>query len=191
MPEVPGPEFEWTNTVDDINGNLFPRFTRSESGFIGGGQIGCNYQTGPWVFGIEGTFAGTSIKGERTFTLVNLDPTFTTKLDSVATVTGRLGYAWDNWLLYGKGGYAGADVKFSVSDPNIFGFGSESDWQSGWTAGVGVEYGLTPNWILGIEYDYIGLETRTHELGHGLGFFTFEGKPRINEVVGRISYKFW
>jgi outer membrane immunogenic protein len=207
---------EWTevfNTTDFADFDQGQGFSRTESGFIGGGQLGCNYQTGPWVFGIEGTFAGTSIK--NTFTSVSVvnvdDAVFETKIQSVATVTGRIGYAWDNWLLYGKGGWGGADVKFSVSDPTDSIFASRTEWHNGWTAGIGVEYGWTPNWIIGLEYDHIGLESRDHDFngvavvtanaiaggGGGGGTVTtpgvliFDGKPRIDQVVARLSYKFW
>lgn len=196
---------EWTNTKNTTNfGDLDPGegFTHTDGSFIGGGQLGCNYQTGPWVFGIEGTFAGSTIKNDITNTVFNAagppNDVFTIEVQSVATVTGRLGYAWDNWLLYAKGGYAGADIKLSVSNPHDghdmvgpSGSGSETNWHNGWTAGVGVEYGLTPNWILGVEYDYMGLETRSHEIGGGAGLYTFDVKPQIQQVVARVSYKFW
>ena len=115
---------EFTNTVNTTAfGHLDPGegFTYDNSGFVGGGQIGCNYQVNQWVFGVEGSFDGTSIKGDANNPAILNDDIFTTKINSLATVTGRVGYAWNNVLLYAKGGYAGANVQFSVSDTNSAG----------------------------------------------------------------------
>jgi outer membrane immunogenic protein len=189
---------EFTNTVNTTAfGHLDPgqSFTYDNSGFIGGGQVGCNYQVNQWVLGIEGTFDGTSIKGDANNLAILNDDIFTTKINSLATVTGRVGYAWNNVLLYAKGGYAGGHIQFSVSDTccvggSPMGAGSQSRWQSGWTIGGGLEYGLTPNWIVGAEYSYIDLGTANYEVGGGLGSYAFDVKTRIQTVLARVSYKF-
>jgi outer membrane immunogenic protein len=188
---------DWTNTANTTAfGDMVPgnSLGQTNSGFVGGGQLGCNYQVNQWVFGIEGTFSGTSITGDLTDpTFGSQDDVFTTKINSIATVTGRIGYAINNWLPYIKGGYAGADVKFSVSDtlgPNQ-GSGSQTNWHNGWTLGGGLEYGLTPNWIVGIEYDYMRLNTKSYNVaGASAGVYTFDVTPRISQLLGRISYKF-
>lgn len=189
---------EWTNTANTtLFGDLSPGngFTQTKSGFIGGGQLGCNYQVNQFVFGIEGTFAGSTIKGTLNNTTFGAgDDIFENKVNSIATVTGRIGYAFNNWLPYIKGGWAGANNKFSVSDTAGAnqGSGSETKWHNGWTVGAGLEYGLTPNWILGIEYDYIGLQSKSYNVaGASAGVYTFDVKPRIHEVLVRLSYKFW
>ena len=52
-------------------------------------------------------------------------------------------------------------------------------------------YGLTPNWIIGLEYDYIGLQTKNYNVtGGAAGLYTFDVKPRVHELLARISYKF-
>jgi outer membrane immunogenic protein len=193
---------EFTNTINTTAfGDLSPGdslTTDTHSGFIGGGQVGCNYQLAFWVFGVEGSFAAANIKGDLHNTVFGNplvgapDDVFTTKINSIGTVTGRVGYAWNNWLLYAKGGYAGANVEFSVSDTNGFnqGSGSETTWRSGWTAGTGLEYGITPNWIIGIEYDYINLGTASYDVGGSGGSYAFDVQPRIHQVIGRFSYKF-
>ena len=193
---------EFTNTINTTAfGDLSPGdslTTNTHSGFIGGGQVGCNYQLAFWVFGVEGSFAAANIKGDLHNTVFGNrlagapDDVFTTKISSIGTVTGRVGYAWNNWLLYAKGGYAGANVEFSVSDTNAFnqGSGSETTWRSGWTAGTGLEYGITPNWIVGVEYDYFNLGTASYEVGGSGGSYAFDVQPRFHQVVGRLSYKF-
>lgn len=187
----------WTNTADTTAfGDMTPGQNLSETnaGFIGGGQLGCNYQMQSFVFGLEGTFSGSTIKGDTNNTVFGAaDDVFTNEVTAIATVVGRIGYAWDNWLVYGKGGYAGGEVKFSVADSvgANTGNGSDSSWQSGWTVGGGVEYGLTPNWILGIEYNYIDLGTKNYQVsGSAATSYAFDVETRIHEVLARISYKF-
>lgn len=187
---------DWSNTANTTAfGDLSPGngFSQTNSGFVGGGQLGCNYQVNQWVLGIEGTFSGTSIKGDlANGTFGAADDVFSSKINSIATVTGRVGLAFNNWLPYIKGGYAGANVNFSVSDTvGIVGSGSQTSWHNGWTLGGGLEYGLTPNWILGIEYDYISLNSKNYNVaGASAGVYTFDVKPRISQLLARISYKF-
>jgi outer membrane immunogenic protein len=189
---------KWTNTADTTAfGDLIAgqSLSQTKGGFIGGGQLGCNYQIGQFVFGVEGTFSGSTIKGTKQNTTFGpaFDDVFTTRVNSVATVTGRVGYAMDNWLFYAKGGYAGGQVKFSVADnvgPAV-GAGSATHWQNGWTIGGGVEYGLTQHWIVGVEYNYLDLGTKNYQVaGAAGGSYAFNVHPRIHEVLGRISYKF-
>lgn len=185
----------WTNTVNTTAfGDLTAGqgYRQTDGGFIGGGQLGCNYQVSEWVVGIEGSFSGATLKGNVPNTVFGAaDDVFTTRVESLALVTGRVGYAWNNWLFYAKGGYAGGEVKFSVADviPPA-GSGSASKWQNGWTVGGGIEYALTPNWILGVEYDYVDLLTKSYEVGGGAGLYTFDVHPQIHQALARVSYKF-
>ena len=188
---------EFTNTVDTTGfGDLAPGdgFTEKKSGFVGGGQLGCNYQVNQFVFGVEGTYDGSTIKGDLANTVFGVaDDVFTAKIKSIATFVGRVGIADNNWLFYAKGGYAGADVEFSVSDTvgPALGSGSDSKWLSGWTGGVGIEYGVTPNWIVGLEYDYMKLQTKSYEIaGTSTGNYTFDVNTRVSTVLARVSYKF-
>jgi outer membrane immunogenic protein len=76
-------------------------------GFLGGGQVGCNLQFGGnWVIGIEGEGSAADIKGDITRTIVGITGTASAKTNWIASATGRLGWAWDRWLIYGKGGAA-------------------------------------------------------------------------------------
>jgi outer membrane immunogenic protein len=125
----------------------------STASVIGGGQIGYNYQTGPWVFGIEGDFSGTDLRGS------NIGATgFTHATDTswASTITGRVGYAFDRTLLYVKGGVAFADERDVVTSPVNGVAASTVESVTGWTAGIGVEYALDRNWSARVEYDYLG-----------------------------------
>src|SRR5262249_34840995 len=126
------------------------------SGFIGGGQVGFNYQVNNFVFGVEWDIDGTSI--DRTGPAVatafgTLQAHAST--DWISTLTGRLGLAFDRWLIYAKGG--GAWVQNSVTLTNLTHAASvtASNTNSGWTAGVGAEWAFAGPWSAKIEYDHI------------------------------------
>jgi outer membrane immunogenic protein len=156
-----------TFTGIGLGGSLDPK------GFLAGGQIGANWQVGALVFGIEGDLSWTNASGSTTIagTLVNADHNW------YGTATGRLGYAWNNWLLYGKGGAAWMNADYSTPA------GSIKATRNGWIVGGGIEYGLAPNWSAKIEYDYLDLgtdvlmvppstkvDTQVHTLKMGLNY---------------------
>ena len=157
------------------------------SGILGGGQLGYNWQSANWVYGLEGLFDAANINGTTNgSTTINV---YTTKVTSLLLLTGRLGYAWNQWLVYGKGGYAGGSVRLIVTSDtdNI----DSTRWHNGWTIGGGVEYGLMRNWILGAEYDYVALgNTGRTVVGSG-GADTVNVNMRgMHVLLGRLSYKF-
>jgi outer membrane immunogenic protein len=113
------------------------------SGLSGGVQAGYNWQTGSWVFGVEGNIQATG--AEDTFAPWKFsNPWF-------GTVRGRVGYALSNILFYGTGGLAFGELRGET-----FGL-SESHTTAGWTAGVGAEFGFAPSWSAKIEYLYVDL----------------------------------
>ena len=113
------------------------------SGFVGGAQAGYNFQSGPWVFGIEGDIQGNG--ASDTFAPWKFsNPWF-------GTVRGRAGYAINNILLYGTAGLA-----FGELSGQTFGL-SESHTNAGWTVGLGAEVGLARNWSAKVEYLYVDL----------------------------------
>ncbi|MCF2522218.1 outer membrane protein [Bradyrhizobium sp. G127] len=140
------------------------------SGVLGGLQAGYNYQSGQLVLGIEGdlqlnsaddTFAGWKFS----------NPWF-------GTVRGRLGYAFNNVLLYGTGGLAFGTLKTEMG-----GF-SESHTSAGWTAGVGAEYAINQNWSAKIEYLYVDLSEKT---------FLMTGLPngyQFSTIRVGVNYRF-
>jgi outer membrane immunogenic protein len=164
-------------------------------GFIGGGNVGYNYQFGGnWVLGIEADISGTSLNDDA-------DPFFgaliySSRLNALATVRGRLGYAFDRALLYGTGGLAIGHVKNSVNSPFFCGKGavcswSSDKWKTGWTAGGGLEYAITRNWTVRAEALYVNLgktEINAPDLGTSGCRFGFKNRY----VIGRlgVNYKF-
>ncbi len=174
-----GGDWARANWVDPFGG---VHDKTSGSGFLAGGQVGYNYQMGPLVAGVEGDFSWTNADGTKTDAFGNK---LKTRLDWTSTVTGRLGYAVDRVLFYGKGGAAFAHDKDTLTDP----FGavvSGAATRTGWTAGAGVEYGFANNWSAKVEYDYLGFGTQNVTLG---------GMPasidlKAHELKGGINYHF-
>jgi outer membrane immunogenic protein len=114
------------------------------SGFVGGAQAGYNWQTGPWVFGIEGDLQGTG--AADTFAQWKFsNPWF-------GTLRGRAGYAFNNILFYGTAGLA-----FGELQGQTFVNQTESHTNAGWTVGLGAEFGLARNWSAKVEYLYVDL----------------------------------
>jgi outer membrane immunogenic protein len=115
------------------------------SGFVGGVQAGYNFQTGPWVFGVEGDIQAAG--ADDTFAPWKFsNPWF-------GTLRGRAGYAFSNVLFYGTAGLAFGELRAQT-----FGW-TESHTSAGWTIGAGAEVGFAPNWSAKLEYLYIDLST--------------------------------
>jgi outer membrane immunogenic protein len=187
----------WTNAGNTTAfGDLDPGegFRQRGTGAFGGGQIGYNWQASNYVFGLEGTASGMGNRGNALNTVFGArDDQFSWRTDWMATITGRVGYAVASNLFYAKGGYAGVNNRLSVVDaaPPATGSGSATQWHNGWTVGAGWEYGITQNWIVGLEYDYSAFETKRYQLaGSAAGVYAFDAKPRdIQSAVVRFNYK--
>ena len=157
----------WANKKwSDAGGTFFAPGTvladHDPDGFLGGGQIGCDYQTGPWVFGVEGQASWSNLEKDSTFTIQffgTIPITTRSEIDFIATATGRVGYAFDRALIYAKGGVAWAHDKYSAfrSDGRLA--ASASDTPAGWTVGGGGEYAFAPNWSAKVEYNFIDFGT--------------------------------
>ena len=136
-------------------------------GGFGGGQIGYNYQTGSFVFGVETDFQGAGISDRVTGLTANgFDFSSKENIDWFGTVRGRLGFAFGNALFYGTGGFAYGNVnQRAIYGGDLF---ASSTTQTGYAVGGGVEYKFTPAWSLKAEYQYINLgsEALTDNLGN-------------------------
>ncbi len=130
------------------------------SGFVAGGQVGCDYQVGWFVFGIQGMGDWTNAHGSNAWLLggnVN-----NTDIRWFSTLTGRVGFVQTASLLfYGKGGgaWAGDDHSIQSAVGTVLWTGNNT--RSGWTAGLGMEWLFAPNWSAFAEYNYLGFGTRT------------------------------
>ena len=193
-----GGGYAWTENTNAVNTTAFGDFGPGQgyanhaSGFAGGGQLGCNYQVSNFVIGVEGSYLGASIKSDYVSPFGGGDDVYTNKIDGIASVAARFGWAFDNWLFYTKAGWAAAHAKLSVVDGIApAGAGSASNWHNGFTVGTGTEYAFTPNWIVGFETNYYRFESKSYEIGGGAGLYTFNSRPRdMYTFLGRLSYKF-
>ena len=119
------------------------------NGWAGGGTLGYNWQVQQWVLGIETDFSGSHISGNTgTTATYGCGTGCSTNVSSFGTLRGRLGYAWNNVLLYGTGGLAYADIESNLNS------GTVSNWRAGWIAGAGAEYGFAPHWSAKLEWIY-------------------------------------
>jgi outer membrane immunogenic protein len=146
----PAAGYNWAGAYAGLNlGYEWGKVSNSAgnpSGIMGGGQIGYNWQNGQFVFG-----------GETDLQISSADDTFAPWKFSnpwFGTLRGRIGYAMNNILVYGTGGLAYADLNGELNSL------TETKTELGWTLGLGLEVGLTPNWSAKVEYLYMDLGSR-------------------------------
>ena len=174
QPIVYAPAFSWTgfyvggnagygfgsSTTSNTFNGLAPvgaRIIGDPDGFIGGGQVGYNYQFyNNIVLGAEADIQGSTLESSRSAVF---GTTSKSSLDYFGTVRARVGYAFagtnsvlDRTLLYVTGGFAYGDQSL-----NIAGYSSPSNTHFGYAAGAGVEYAFTNNWTVKLEGLYVDL----------------------------------
>ncbi|MGY8664866.1 outer membrane beta-barrel protein [Bradyrhizobium sp. UFLA05-109] len=152
-----------------------------------GGQVGYRWQTGQWVFGVEGQGNWADFSGDNV-SLLFADRN-RSRIDSFGLITGQVGYAWNNVLVYVKGGAAVVGDKFDVYSTTtgaLLASTSQTRW--GGTVGAGLEVGFAPNWSVGVEYNHIFLQDKD------ITFTGLVGTDRIRQDVDmglvRLNYKF-
>ena len=159
-----------------------PAVDTSPKGFLGGVTLGYNFQTGLWLWGIEGDLDYSGMKGS----VDCFGGSCETKTSWLGTARGRFGYAgWNNWLPYLTGGAAFSNVK--ATSP----FGDASKTMIGWTAGAGVEYALWSNWSVKAEYLYVDLGKFDCGISCGVPGVTSEDVTfKANIVRAGVNYRF-
>jgi outer membrane immunogenic protein len=214
---APAPVYNWTGfyvggnlgfgwnhgSFSDPLGNTLTPTTSGQ--FLGGGQVGLNYQFWSGVLIGAGADFDWLPNTDISSTALLVNPpgvptgstaSVTVNNRSLTTITGRLGYAWDRVLLYGKGG--GAWVGSNNPTMTINGGPvavSTSYGNSGWTAGLGVERAFWGNWSAWIEYDFVGLSSQTFVFPVSVGGLPagnqFSGSSRNIQLVNvGTNYKF-
>jgi outer membrane immunogenic protein len=188
------------------------RGSHNAIGGLGGAQVGFNWQTGIIVFGIEAQYSWARLKGDHADSthlalgeldnsfqaseifLINAQSRFSTEIDGIATIAGRLGIVsgpQDRTMFYVKGGaaYVKEDFKERINGSFLFAevsegslealpvnvtgdfTGSRSKW--GWMFGAGVEWGLWDNWSAKIEYNYLDFGDKNVKLAGQACFEAF------------------
>jgi outer membrane immunogenic protein len=167
------------------------------SGGIAGGTIGCNYQVSNIVVGIENDYSWTNKNGSA----AGLPPAFTsissTKEKWIDTLRGRVGFAWDRFMIYGTAGAAFAGTSVTVVDP-VLGTATNSQTRTGWTAGIGGEYAvLADSWgAVSVKLEYLHADFGTKQYfnppivtGAG-GFVTRDVKLSDDMVRAGVNVNF-
>jgi outer membrane immunogenic protein len=130
-----------------------------DDGWLGGAQAGCDYQfAGGFVIGVQGDYAWADAEGSHDSTR-EIGVAYHSKVKSLATVTGRIGYAWDRFLGYVRGGGAWERDDYWATTIILGTAYTSRETRSGWTVAVGGEYAFT-NFLSGfVEYSYYDFGT--------------------------------
>jgi outer membrane immunogenic protein len=143
--------------TQNAGGTFFPvvPYAISPGGFVGGGHVGFNYQTGSLVLGAEADLEAANLSGLSTLSAFGQTYFFNVTADTLASLRGRAGFAHDRWLVYGTGGVAWGHVTTPPLD-------TLNGWRTGWTAGAGIEYALFNGWSARLEYRFTDLGRVSH-----------------------------
>ncbi len=174
--------------------------TQQTAGLVGGVQGGCDYQVGSFVFGIQGMFDGSAMKG-NTIWQTNSNYSNNGKIPWFGTVTGRVGVTFvPAAMFYAKLGIAALHHDYSRDFFSVS-LATASSTLIGWTAGIGVEWILAGNWSLFAEYAYLGFGrrdvtfTRTGAVAPALpagapASFPLSMPENVNAFIVGFNYRF-
>jgi outer membrane immunogenic protein len=166
--------------------------SHNASGGFAGGQVGYNWQIGIWVLGVEADASWADLNGSAP--CPNPLARCASETNTLASVRARVGWATGAFLLYGTGGLGYASTEYSalriangLPDPGSAGVYTADRW--GYTLGAGVEYGLTQNWSVKLEYLHYGFDTEVAPTG------TISVTPtattlRVDTVKLGVNYRF-
>ena len=169
-----GYAFGHAHTVLPFNG---PAVTSAYDGFIGGGQIGFNWQTGSAVFGLEADIQYADVTGGEILPATTVLATNT--MDWFGTARARAGYAFNGILPYVTGGFAFGRNAYQFTDVSSGNGAGGSATHTGWAIGGGVEFMVRDAWSVKFEYLHVDLGTQD----------TIRGVPFTGEVTP-IDLKF-
>lgn len=159
------------------------------SGPVGGGHAGFNWQVNQFVFGMEGDVLGTSMRVNAPFN-VFLFNNSVWRSGVEGSIRGRVGVAFDRFMLYATGGVA--FETFRLRENFLFAPGFNDTFtpsRAGLTVGGGVEYAFTNNWLARVEGRYSDFGTFNNASVLIPGLFYRERLTEV-KVTGGISYKF-
>jgi outer membrane immunogenic protein len=211
--------YGWSRVHDTVSyappGPFFPLTPYAPSadpnGAMGGVQVGCDYQWGnQWLVGVIATYDFSTISSGTNTTVNPLAPTylphtFSEDIDGFGTVRGRIGWLFaPNWLVYGSGGLAygriitSANSSFLPLGANTYSYPGTATWQTGWTAGGGVEWKFSDHISVFAEYLYAELSSTSHiENTFAPAFAGVDtvadsySRPKINVIKAGINWRLW
>jgi outer membrane immunogenic protein len=192
-------------------GAVPPSINTKPAGGLAGMQIGYNWQWTPnWVVGIEAdidwaNISGTGVVATSAPSFIPYTNSAQQNLSSIGTLRGRIGYAVDRVLFYGTGGLAYGQTKLNTSaialatgSPSLCGpYGlcaasSSTQWQTGWTAGAGIEWAFSPQWSFKGEYLHYDLGSHNQNLSDPADFAVFNSSATYRGDIVRagVNYRF-
>ncbi|MCB5175964.1 outer membrane protein [Microvirga lenta] len=204
---APVPVFTWTGFYVGVNAgygwstndsgyyvdpttDLIVRGGSDEGGFVGGAQVGYNYQIGNFVLGVETDIQYADIGGRDRGAFDGIAFRDSSDGNWFGTVRARAGVAFDRALIYVTGGLAYGDVargnSFYVDADGDFIYGSSDDVNTGWTLGGGVEYAFTNNLTAKVEGLYVNLDTSNDDFG----FYADRNNAEFGVVRAGLNFKF-
>jgi outer membrane immunogenic protein len=193
--------FDWGRSQHSWNDPATPAFIglpitngiKADGGLVGG-TFGYNYQfSNNVVIGFENDISWTNSRGTASYIApFTSGDTAQTSQSWLYTARGRLGFAWNRWMVFGTGGVAFTDEGMQLCNL-AFGCGSQSKTVAGWTAGGGVEYAFTDNWSAKLEYLHndFGSQSFARTLDTGGGTFHAQNVTLTNDIVrAGVNYRF-
>jgi outer membrane immunogenic protein len=188
----------------DDSANVAAKAQMRGGGALAGAQIGYDYVLNRMLLGLEADIAWSNVEGKLSIDgsalnngtyLGSAVGEIGTKLDYLGTLRARLGYVvTDPWMIYATGGWAYGRTKSTASatiDPLFSGSVSKSLDMSGWAAGLGTEYAVTPNFTVRAEYLHVDLGSKTLWSGSDTDWdATLKIKPKFDLVRIGANYKF-
>jgi opacity protein-like surface antigen/outer membrane receptor protein involved in Fe transport len=190
----------WTTpkgTLLDATGNPVAPYSYRANGPVAGLFAGGNYQMNNVMLGVEGDWQWSNLIGNNQ-TLAPLGAagafpggpfTISTTVKDYAAVRGRLGYAFDRFLVFGTGGWAWGNPVTSYALTGAAPFAESAGSSTGWTAGLGVEYAFTNGLFGRIEYRYTNLETSGF-VSAATNSAAGPGRLPISDLRAGFAYKF-
>jgi outer membrane immunogenic protein len=189
----------WANrdVLDPVLGVNFNN-GNSNGVFIGGGQLGYNWQVNYFVLGFEWDFDGAANNNNSGTVFIPRVGTIQVTSNNrwITTLAARFGVTNGPWLFYGKagGGWVGSD-DFTITNLTTGGsITGSNNSNSGWLVGVGIEWAFAPNWSAKVEYNFLGLDDRRFIAPVGFLFLTgdpfIERNRDIQMVKVGINYRF-
>jgi outer membrane immunogenic protein len=189
-------QFANANYFNSAGGNVLgTRLDQDPQGLIGGVVGGYNFQAGPWMWGIEIAASAADMHQDRVSPFFPATDSYSSQVDWLTSIAGRVGYGWYRWMLYAKGGWAGGEANLTLRDPSNSVYASEDQWANGWTVGAGLDYRLYRNLSFGVAYDYADLNVDNKTItcpncGFGPGLVTpsVNGDIVVQSVMARLTF---
>ena len=169
-----------------LNNSTFPEnFNFDPAAFVGGGQMGLQAQWGHWIFGVEGGYTWSGY--EQTLSSVIAPANLSTaQIKYLANISGKLGFAENNWMIYGKAGWAFGRLhnfyQNTVANTTI----DTYDWESGYTLGLGIDFQFAPGWVAGLGFDWYSFSPSRTFPGGSIS----NGDINLYTFTARVSYLF-